>query len=183
MRHLNNGTDQRHSKSCCDQSSPARRTITLASSVRYISVWGRHIDISKWSQYPMCIQHSPKHFNLARAFLKDVHSHPALIIRKVRVRYHFYSNGNISVSFETFSIKTESSLVHVSVIIPFYSTHNMMFENYSCWKGCNIAILWYISVTKELLKNETVKDNRMFSSACKIHIIIVNTIMKQPGSS
>ena len=27
MRHLNNGTDHRHSKSCCDQSSPARRTI------------------------------------------------------------------------------------------------------------------------------------------------------------
>ena len=28
MRHLNNGTDHRHSKSCCDQSSPARRTRT-----------------------------------------------------------------------------------------------------------------------------------------------------------
>ena len=27
MRHLNNGTDHRHSKSCCDQNSPARRTI------------------------------------------------------------------------------------------------------------------------------------------------------------
>ena len=30
VRHLNNGTDHRHSKSCCDQSSPARRTITSA---------------------------------------------------------------------------------------------------------------------------------------------------------
>ena len=28
VRHLNNGTDHRHSKSYCDQSSPARRTIT-----------------------------------------------------------------------------------------------------------------------------------------------------------
>ena len=28
VRHLNNGTDRRHSKSCCDQSSPARRTIS-----------------------------------------------------------------------------------------------------------------------------------------------------------
>ena len=28
VRHLNNGTDHRHSKSCCDQSSPARRTMT-----------------------------------------------------------------------------------------------------------------------------------------------------------
>ena len=27
VRHLNNGTDHRHSKSSCDQSSPARRTI------------------------------------------------------------------------------------------------------------------------------------------------------------
>ena len=30
MRHLNNGTDHRHSKSCCDQSSPARRTMKMA---------------------------------------------------------------------------------------------------------------------------------------------------------
>ena len=30
VRHLNNGTDHRHSKSCCDQSSPARRTIMLS---------------------------------------------------------------------------------------------------------------------------------------------------------
>ena len=31
MRHLNNGTDHRHSKSCCDQSSPARRTMKRMS--------------------------------------------------------------------------------------------------------------------------------------------------------
>ena len=30
MRHWNNGTDHRHSKSCCDKSSPARRTMTSA---------------------------------------------------------------------------------------------------------------------------------------------------------
>ena len=29
VRHLNNGTDRRHSKSCCDQSSAARRTISI----------------------------------------------------------------------------------------------------------------------------------------------------------
>ena len=29
VRHLNNGTDHRHSKSCCDQSSPARGTINI----------------------------------------------------------------------------------------------------------------------------------------------------------
>ena len=34
VRHLNNGTDHRHSKSCCDQSSPARRTIIPACHVR-----------------------------------------------------------------------------------------------------------------------------------------------------
>ena len=32
VRHLNNGTDHRHSKSCCDQSGPARRTMTTWSS-------------------------------------------------------------------------------------------------------------------------------------------------------
>ena len=31
VRHLNNGTDRRHSKSCCDQSSPARRTMNRVS--------------------------------------------------------------------------------------------------------------------------------------------------------
>ena len=31
VRHLNNGTDHRHSKSCCDQSSPARRTMINGS--------------------------------------------------------------------------------------------------------------------------------------------------------
>ena len=30
VRHMNNGTDHRHSKSCCDQSSPARRTMTIS---------------------------------------------------------------------------------------------------------------------------------------------------------
>ena len=35
VRHLNNGTDHRHSKSCCDQSSPARRTMTLGGSRDY----------------------------------------------------------------------------------------------------------------------------------------------------
>ena len=34
VRHLNNGTDHRHSKSCCDQSSPARRTMKC---------WGQNI--------------------------------------------------------------------------------------------------------------------------------------------
>ena len=34
MRHLNNGTDHRHSKSCCDQSSPARRTINTLRPTR-----------------------------------------------------------------------------------------------------------------------------------------------------
>ena len=33
VRHLNNGTDHRHSKSCCDQSSPARRTMMTVSSL------------------------------------------------------------------------------------------------------------------------------------------------------
>ena len=32
MRHLNNGTDHRHTKSCCDQSSPARRTKTATGT-------------------------------------------------------------------------------------------------------------------------------------------------------
>ena len=36
VRHLNNGTDHRHSKSCCDQSSPARRTIMLSFDVAFL---------------------------------------------------------------------------------------------------------------------------------------------------
>ena len=33
VRHLNNGTDHRHSKSSCDQSSPARRTMNLKNGL------------------------------------------------------------------------------------------------------------------------------------------------------
>ena len=39
-RHLNNGTDHRHSKSCCDQSSPARRTTSCnGPSYKQVSVY------------------------------------------------------------------------------------------------------------------------------------------------
>ena len=42
MRHLNNGTDHRHSKSCCDQSSPARwTTIDNQSAVVWIMSWSQ----------------------------------------------------------------------------------------------------------------------------------------------
>ena len=44
VRHLNNGTDHRHSKSCCDQSSSARRTImTLKIVLCYVRIL--HIDV------------------------------------------------------------------------------------------------------------------------------------------
>ena len=39
VRHLNNGTDHRHSKSCCDQSSPARRTISTKDYVSRRHSW------------------------------------------------------------------------------------------------------------------------------------------------
>ena len=56
VRHLNNGTDHRHSKSCCDQSSPARRTIRrplgnlpLHKYVAHSPSLGR-VAIPDWSQ-------------------------------------------------------------------------------------------------------------------------------------
>ena len=36
MRHLNNGTDHRHSKSCCDKRSPAHRTIKKEFWVKFL---------------------------------------------------------------------------------------------------------------------------------------------------
>ena len=39
MRHLNNGTDHRHSKSCCDQSTPARRTIISVHLAHIFNCW------------------------------------------------------------------------------------------------------------------------------------------------
>ena len=48
MRHLNNGTDHRHSKSRCDQSSPARRT-TRTYSVFYFHCQQKiYIHIMPW---------------------------------------------------------------------------------------------------------------------------------------
>ena len=38
MRHWNNGTDHRHSKSCCDKSSPARRTIIKVTPSKVYAV-------------------------------------------------------------------------------------------------------------------------------------------------
>ena len=58
VRHLNNGTDHRHSKSCCDQSSPARRTISV-----YIVYIDYVISFMNWSSfsnlsYPFYYAHS-----------------------------------------------------------------------------------------------------------------------------
>ena len=48
MRHLNNGTDHRHSKSCCDQSSPARRTISHDPMVVVVCL---HITLHYYRRY------------------------------------------------------------------------------------------------------------------------------------
>ena len=46
MRHWNNGTDHRHSKSCCDKSSPARRTMkTLHISLRFHSRYSMIVSV------------------------------------------------------------------------------------------------------------------------------------------
>ena len=48
VRHLNNGTDHRHSKSCCDQSSPARRTINIGSYfIWHLNTRSRRLSLSK----------------------------------------------------------------------------------------------------------------------------------------
>ena len=48
VRHLNNGTDHRHSKSCCDQSSPASRTIIISHT------W--YIPLSELQRTRMCLK-------------------------------------------------------------------------------------------------------------------------------
>ena len=64
VRHLNNGTDRRHSKSCCDQSSPARRTMTtwwpsvcsqywMVAKKAYASLVGHEKKKSKMIEYIM----------------------------------------------------------------------------------------------------------------------------------
>ena len=45
VRHLNNGTDHRHSKSCCDQSSPARRTTRVCRSSLSVSLYIQRQDL------------------------------------------------------------------------------------------------------------------------------------------
>ena len=50
MRHLNNGTDHRHSKSCCDQSSPARRTTSHMTYFTdlYVYTVGCRLSLMSW---------------------------------------------------------------------------------------------------------------------------------------
>ena len=51
MRHLNNGTDHRHSKSCCDQSSPARRTINIRWEIS-LSPFHIYFEVTMMSTVP-----------------------------------------------------------------------------------------------------------------------------------
>ena len=53
VRHLNNGTDHRHSKSCCDQSSPARwtNTVTQTTPDPMLLTWGGW-PCEKYSPHP-----------------------------------------------------------------------------------------------------------------------------------
>ena len=53
MRHWNNGTDHRHSKSCCDKSSPARRTImtSMRRCVMCNDFWPRCVSSRSFCQY------------------------------------------------------------------------------------------------------------------------------------
>ena len=58
VRHLNNGTDHRHSKSCCDQSSPARRTI-MVMKIKHVNMCVKNAYrlcyVERWSKiYSMC---------------------------------------------------------------------------------------------------------------------------------
>ena len=54
VRHLNNGTDHRHSKSCRDQSSPARRTISVGCTDAVISMLVDVLAMIKQAQCQPC---------------------------------------------------------------------------------------------------------------------------------
>ena len=55
VRHLNNGTDHRHSKSCCDQSSPARRTTKPGNKTAVVQ-WSDPYDVisALWFESVLC---------------------------------------------------------------------------------------------------------------------------------
>ena len=64
VRHLNNGTDHRHSKSRCDQSSPARRTTIETSNCESTqtritkATWLLCAPTSRWRDSPEYVGHS-----------------------------------------------------------------------------------------------------------------------------
>ena len=65
MRHLNNGTDHRHSKSCCDQSSPARRTMTgRAYYIRGPRLPGYFISMCDTTSGKMATEQPPFQYHL-----------------------------------------------------------------------------------------------------------------------
>ena len=62
MRHWNNGTDHRHSKSCCDKSSPARRTIIeqKITNIHFaVDTWWRHQMETYSALLAICVGNSP----------------------------------------------------------------------------------------------------------------------------
>ena len=102
VRHLNNGTDHRHSKSCCDQSSPARRTISIGLD-------------NDWS--PM------RRIDLQRTvFFTGMTSitHAILLLKKIRLEMNVFkyklkmSKFNVTCIFQWTAMARRSSCYHHS---------------------------------------------------------------------
>ena len=96
MRHLNNGTDHRHSKSSCDQSSPARRTITRLTIV-YSTVYS---DADQ-----------RKHQSSASlAFVRGIHRGPVNSPNKWSVTRKMFPFGDVIMIWTNYSLLLFGSL-------------------------------------------------------------------------
>ena len=88
VRHLNNGTDHRHSKSCCDQSSPARRTI-IPFFFYFLTLWGQHhileiyinlirlrVERFRWHDDVIKWKHFPRYWPFVRGIHRSLVNSP-----------------------------------------------------------------------------------------------------------
>ena len=119
VRHLNDGTDHHHSKSCCDQSSPARRTMTAAHLSSIMNVKKVFVVITNFinnlAQYHL-VRLIAKYTSILRwSFQICSHIHPKSFHAGLNVYDHGQLPSNIKVTEHVWGIwKTcLQSIVHV----------------------------------------------------------------------
>ena len=113
VRHLNNGTDHRHSKSRCDQSSPARRTIKPSFS----GIWNRQHLMVK----PHQAHSHAKYANIGKGWYFRFNDDNKMRYKYILSITRWYTGNKITVAQNP--VYDTTFLTHARV--PIFSLHDL----------------------------------------------------------